>query len=363
MGKAVRRAGIVVIPRTLWAPGFPDVVVHTTVARRDAHPSFVAGKAGQRSAATKLAGDLLSTAAVATIHEALGALRPVVVPIRAVETLGINLIPDAMARELGQRLGLSITTDMVQTNTVGHTRANGFHRLLFQPTFAGDVVPGSSYLLVDDHVGLGGTLANLRGHIESEGGRVVLTTTLSASRRSEVLALRAETLQALREKHGDPLERYWQESFGFGLDALTEAEAGYLLRTPSVDAVQIEWLRQEGREFQEQYEEIKAAVLEGWALDAPSEQRREWVTVDHFKPKSLLPQPYEWTNYLLSCERCNTAKSAKSKMWLDDGDSEPDAILRTPPALRSSPPPSPTTGRPASGDSLPRRTQPPRRCG
>jgi hypothetical protein len=226
------------IRRTLWAPGFPEVVVHTTVALRDAHPGYAAGKAGLRSAAVQLVGDLLSTAAVTAIHEALGEHRPIIVPIRAIETTGINLIPDAMARELGQRLGLSIiTTQLVQTNTVGHTRASGFHRLLFQPTFAGDVVPGSPYLLVDDHVGLGGTLANLRGHIESEGGHVVLTTTLSASRRSEVLALRAETLHALREKHGNPLERYWQESFGFGLDALTEAEAGYLLRTPSVDTV------------------------------------------------------------------------------------------------------------------------------
>jgi hypothetical protein len=227
----------VTIRRSPWPPDFPEVVIHTTVAVRDAHPGYAAAKSGEQDAATRLACALLSDAAVERIRDQINAERPVILPIRAIETTGVNLIPHAMGHEMGRRLGLSVASNIVQTNTVGHTRASGFHRLAFQPTFAGDVLPGGSYLLVDDHVGLGGTLANLRGYLESEGGRVVLTTTLSASRRSEILALRPETLHALQGKHGDPLERYWQDRFGFGLDALTEAEAGYLLRTPSVDAV------------------------------------------------------------------------------------------------------------------------------
>ena len=223
--------------RIPWGTDFPDVILHATVALRDAHPDYAAAKAGEREPAVRLACALLSGAAVARIGEVLGDQRPILVPVRAVETTGINLIPDAMAHEPGQRLGLPVTSEIVQTNTVGHTRASGFHRLAFQPIFAGGVLPGGRYLLIDDHVGLGGTLANLRGHIESNGGLVILTTTLSASRQSEVLALRPETLQSLREKHGELLEQYWQAHFGFGLEALTEAEAGYLLRTPSLDAI------------------------------------------------------------------------------------------------------------------------------
>jgi hypothetical protein len=89
--------------------------------------------------------------------------------------------------------------------------------------------------------------ASLRAHIESHGGRVLLTTTLSASRGSEVLALRRETLQDLRRKHGDALERDWEEEFGYGLDALTEAEAGYLFRQPSLDAIRARLARARGR--------------------------------------------------------------------------------------------------------------------
>jgi hypothetical protein len=227
----------VTLRRAPWPADFPEVAVHATVALRDAHPDYAAAKSGEREPAVRLACALLSNTAVARLRDALGDRKPTVVPVRAVETTGINLIPDAMAHELGQRLGLAVTSDIVQTNTVGHTRASGFHRLAFQPLLAGSVLPGRLYLLVDDHVGLGGTLANLRGHIENEGGRVVVATTLCASRRSEVLALRPESLQNLREKHGELLEEYWRHRFGFGLEALTEAEAGYLLRTPSVDAV------------------------------------------------------------------------------------------------------------------------------
>jgi hypothetical protein len=223
--------------RTPWPADFPDVVVHNTVARRDAHPDYHAAKGGEREAATRLASDLLHETAIAEISYFLEGHQPIIVPIRAIETTGINLIPDAMARELSQRFNLPMTTDIVQTNTVGHTRASGFHRLAFQPLFEGQVVPGMEYVLVDDHVGLGGTLANLRGYIESCGGRVILATTLSASRNSKMLALRQETLHALREKHGQPLEEEFRSRFNFGLDALTEAEAGYLLRSPSVDSI------------------------------------------------------------------------------------------------------------------------------
>jgi hypothetical protein len=225
------------IRRTPWPRDFPEVIVHTTVTMRDAHPDYQAAKAGDRAPAVRLACDLIAPAAVERIRRGLAGRQPILVPVRAIEAQGINLIPDAMAHEVGRQLGLPVTTEIIQTNTVGHTRASGYHRLAFQPTFAGDVERGRTYLAVDDHVGLGGTLANLRGHVETEGGHLVAATTMSASRRSEVLALRPETLQALREKHGEPLEQLWQDQFGFGLDRLTDAEAGYLLRSPSVDAI------------------------------------------------------------------------------------------------------------------------------
>jgi hypothetical protein len=224
------------IARTAWKAGFPDIVVHTAERVRNAHAHYARAKSGDREAATRLAYDLIGNAALESIRQQVGGRRPLLVPVRAVETTGINLIPDALSHEMAIRLGLEVTLAIVQTNTVGHTRAGGFHRLAFQPTFDGQVEAGRDHVLVDDHIGLGSTLANLRGHIESHGGTVVLATTLSASRRSEVLALRAATLHSLSDKHGE-LDKYWRHHVGFGIDVLTEAEAGYLLRAPSVDAI------------------------------------------------------------------------------------------------------------------------------
>ena len=35
------------------------------------------------------------------------------------------------------------------------------------------IIPGQGYVLVDDFVGMGGTLANMRGYIKAQGGVVI----------------------------------------------------------------------------------------------------------------------------------------------------------------------------------------------
>lgn len=50
---------------------------------------------------------------------------------------------------------------------------NGYGRLARQARFKGRVRKKRSYVMVDDFVGQGGTLANLRGWIEYQDARVV----------------------------------------------------------------------------------------------------------------------------------------------------------------------------------------------
>jgi hypothetical protein len=52
-----------------------------------------------------------------------------------------------MSHEMALRMGLDVTLAIVQTNTVGHTRAGGFHRPAFQPTFDGQVEAGRDHVL------------------------------------------------------------------------------------------------------------------------------------------------------------------------------------------------------------------------
>lgn len=117
-------------------------------------------------------------------------------------------------------------------------RAPAFQRLVTPATFDGIVEAGTPYILVDDHIGLGGTLANLRGFLQPRGGLVLAITTLTESRDARRMSLRPETLNLLRTRHGDRLDELWRTHFGYGVDCLTEVDALQLCRQQSVAAVE-----------------------------------------------------------------------------------------------------------------------------
>jgi hypothetical protein len=161
----------------------------------------------------------------------------ILVSAHAIENVGVNAIPEALANCLAQKLHWRADSDIVQTNIVAHTGADGFSRLARQAKFEGEVTPNKCYLLVDDFVGQGGTLANLRSHIIQGAGKVMGATVLTGKPYSGNLALTESTLDALRSKHGRELEQWWQNRFGFNFDCLTESEARYLLKTPTIDRI------------------------------------------------------------------------------------------------------------------------------
>jgi hypothetical protein len=225
-------------PRTIWAPGFPEVVVHSTLRERDQHPRFVAAKAGDAEAALTLANELVRISQIDLLRAVVGGGRPILLPVSALEDAGFNAIPDAMADILAEALDWPRSAgEIVQVNRVGHTRAPSFNRLVTPAAFEGPVARGADYVLVDDHVGLGGTLANLKGYVETYGGRVVGMTTLTESREARQIALRPDILAMLKERHGEGLETVWQEQFGHSLDRLTNVEGIILCREQTVDAI------------------------------------------------------------------------------------------------------------------------------
>jgi hypothetical protein len=199
------------------------VVIHTDLRARDGHPSYAAAKSGDAEAAFVLARDLLSSDGIARIQALVRDQPILLLPMVAEELTGFNAIPDAMAQVLGRRLGFPVVAgEIVQTNRVGHTRAPAFQRLVTPPTFDGSMETGANYLLVDDHVGLGGTLANLRGHVESRGGHVIAITTLTESRSARTISLQRATRDVLWQRYGEELDDLWQRHFGYGIDCLTE---------------------------------------------------------------------------------------------------------------------------------------------
>lgn len=216
--------------------GVPDVQIIGSPADIQSHALYRAAKTGDIEAARAFVAEVVSDDDIARFEANLGARRPILVGVAAVEAGSVNEIPQAMADRFSAKLGLAVADDIIQVNRVGHTGASGWVRLANQAAFDGPVTPGAEYWLFDDFVGQGGTFANLRGHIESRGGRVMGLTALAGRADSAKLGLSSETLGALRTKHGN-LENWWREQFGFGFEALTESEARYLLRAEDADTI------------------------------------------------------------------------------------------------------------------------------
>jgi hypothetical protein len=221
--------------RTDWCR-FPDVVILADVPAAKRHPLFSAAKAGDAKGAEALIDDVLANATTADLGSLIGHSKPDLLAVHAVEDVGMNAIPRALARVLSVRLDLPVATGIVQINRVGHTGAGGYHRLAFPPVFDGEVNP-VDYFLVDDFIGQGGTLANLRGYVESKGGRVLGAVTLTGKAYSAKLCLQGETLSGLREKHGTRIEEWWAATYGYSFERLTESEARYLTRSDDANTI------------------------------------------------------------------------------------------------------------------------------
>ena len=136
------------------------------------------------------------------MRQTFSGFAPILISAHAYENEGVNAIPEVFA----EQLGWGIEESVVQTNVVSHTGANGFARLARQPNFDGTIKPDSNYFIVDDFVGMGGTLANLRGYVHSAGGVVVAATVLTGKPHSAVLTPRKGQIELLRSKHGSELE-------------------------------------------------------------------------------------------------------------------------------------------------------------
>lgn len=205
----------------------PDVIVGNSLGSATGHPSYTAAKAGDTKAAVKVAQSLVTNDLVDQVRAAIGASKPMVVPVVAEEAAGRNKIPRAAAEVLANRLGLETALGIVQANQPHRTGMDGLDRLFAVPDFAGDIKPGQDYLLLDDTLTQGATFAALASHIQRGGGRVVGAVALTGKQYSATIKPSDKTLEQLREKHGD-IEQDFRAATGYGFDALTQSEARYL---------------------------------------------------------------------------------------------------------------------------------------
>ena len=227
-------------PRVAWGD-FPAAVLLAGESQTKQHPEYHNAKTGDAVAAANLVRDMVNDTGIGAIKRLVLNLsqngKPLLVCANACEQGGFNAIPSALAKLIGERSGLSFDSQVAQTNIVGHTGADGYGRLARQAAFDGDIQEESEYVMVDDFIGQGGTLANLRGCIEKKGGKVIGAVALTGKPYSAKLAPSEEQLNELRQRHGSDFEKWWRAHFGHAFDSLTQSEARYLARSPDVGTI------------------------------------------------------------------------------------------------------------------------------
>ncbi len=209
--------------------------IHASESSVKHHPSYAAAKIGDLEAASILVSQCVNSNILVQLKR-WSNLDPVLISVHAEEAFGRNAIPEVMADVLAARLRWALERDVVQANVVNHTGADGFARLARQAVFEGAVTAGCNYVIVDDFIGQGGTIANLRGHIMHQGGHVIGATVLTGKDFSAEIAVTPSMLNDLRKQHAK-LENDWQQHFGWGFECLTQSEARYLERTPDAQRI------------------------------------------------------------------------------------------------------------------------------
>jgi hypothetical protein len=211
--------------------GTAPLFLFTQDAPLKAHAAYRPAKAGDEKAALDLVLDL----AVAWLYSHRERFAPglIFVAPHAQEATGDNAIPQTLAAVCAAIYQGRVDTEIVQSDRVYHTGADPMERMVARAQFEGLVVPGASYVLVDDVTNLGGTLAELVHFIQTFGGVVKDVVVLVNAGRNPALVPAIKFIRLIKERFHEE----FTEVFGIAPEALTANEAHYLAGFKSIDAI------------------------------------------------------------------------------------------------------------------------------
>ncbi len=275
---------------------FPEVLILKEESTVKQDPLYSASKAGDAESAAAMLKNLLPSTDISRLQKFVETYacgdKPILAAVHAFEKT-LNAIPSALAQIISEHLECDYAVDIRQCNIVSHTGASGYGRLARQALFKGPVEKDRTYILVDDFVGQGGTLANLRGYILKQGGHVAAAFVLTGKSYSAKIALSHKQLDELRKTHGKDLEQWWKDHFGYAFGRLTQSEARYLTRSPDVDRIRRRIITEKRpRDFQRHYHGPKAQRQRLKQLEAEREER-----FPNGAPASQRPSTGRWQGY------------------------------------------------------------------
>lgn len=235
--------------------GLPSIPLSTNIATLKAHPSYKAAKRGcDANAAFEVVRDLYKPKKLEALAERLCGQSLLVAPVQRVETKAAhyNLLPLALAYCVADTLGGEVTTGIRQTTPSPRTGASLLERIAQPPEFEGVIAMSRPYVLTDDVVASGSTLAGLMRHIHAQGGRVAAAVTLAGGYGSARLDPSEGALAALRSSYGF-IEDSWRAVFGYGFEGLTERETRVLSRASQESLRAVIAQRERGQGATESY--------------------------------------------------------------------------------------------------------------
>lgn len=233
--------------RTPWPNNFPPVFVSAawnadTRVRGPIlpdQPGYWPAKTKRNvRAAAEVCDSVVQEDTLTAIYELCHRADPIIVSPAMSPQESQNALAIGYGAWLENELGWPHRLRIFQKKSVSRDfNTDGWFRLVHNPEFYGEVAAGRNYIIADDVFTMGGTLASVRGFIESQGGRVICCTALASGDGNHVpIALEAETLYRLSGQCGGALNSACLDELGYELECLTEAEGGFLRRCASLDA-------------------------------------------------------------------------------------------------------------------------------
>lgn len=214
-----------------WGENFPLLYNHTSIAYLKRCSGFNSAKRGSMRDALQVAACTVKSRRIQELREKYP--QAVLLPVR-----GKNKLPEALARTIG----LSVNTNIRQLQKAQappRKDLSAMARLLHKPCFRGSVLGGENYIIVDDIVTQGGTVAALRQFILSKGGFVVAVVALAQSAGSGVLAPSPERIEQLSEKFDYSLLINVLRSYHIADDLreMTNSQIKYLSRFKTMEGL------------------------------------------------------------------------------------------------------------------------------
>lgn len=202
------------------------------------HRDFnAANQGGDIDAALRVVRDCMDRAYIACIKMQLNILRQqghqdpiLVVPYKEGSK---NMLAHAAAARLSKELGLEIDTNIIQTGTESRKSMSRLERLFKPATFSGASQAGRLYIVVDDVMSTGSTLADMRGHFKANGSEMAFAAVLGTPTGTHThLNATAKQISAVECNLSSSIRGYIENAVGFGIKCLTQSE-GLLLSQPS----------------------------------------------------------------------------------------------------------------------------------